>query len=88
VFQALRIYLNNELGNLKDLLKDLHLLLRPRALGVIITFHSLETSAVQNYLRRHQHEYKVLIEGLGVSAEELQMNTASRSGKLFIFSPK
>lgn len=51
-FQALRIEVNDELGALKDALKDLFDILKPGGRMCIITFHSLEDRIVKQYFKR------------------------------------
>ncbi len=53
-FQALRIAVNDELGQLERLLKILPDLLSPTGRAVIICFHSLEDRRVKQALRAHQ----------------------------------
>jgi 16S rRNA (cytosine1402-N4)-methyltransferase len=50
-FQALRIYVNDELGELDRVLASAEGLLRPGGRLVIVTFHSLEDARVKKYLR-------------------------------------
>jgi len=49
-FQALRIWVNNELGELEDVLKASEKLLSPEGRLVVVTFHSLEDSIVKSFL--------------------------------------
>lgn len=51
VFQALRIVVNDELGQLERVLPALSNLLRPSGRLAIITFHSLEDRIVKRYLK-------------------------------------
>jgi 16S rRNA (cytosine1402-N4)-methyltransferase len=51
IFQALRIYVNNELGNLKDSLEQSVDLLKPAGRLSIITFHSLEDRIVKQFIK-------------------------------------
>jgi len=51
IFQALRIYVNNELGNLKDSLEQSLDLLKPAGRISIITFHSLEDRIVKQFIK-------------------------------------
>jgi len=51
LFQALRIVVNDELGALKELLRQSEGLLKPGARLAIITFHSLEDRIVKNFFK-------------------------------------
>ena len=52
VFQALRIEVNDELGVLKEMLKQVPSVLAPGGRVVIITFHSLEDRIVKNFFKK------------------------------------
>ena len=56
VFQALRIYVNQELENLENLLKNIDKILKPKGRIAIISFHSLEDRLVKNYFREKAKE--------------------------------
>ena len=58
VFQALRIMVNDELGQLDRLLVTLPQLVRPGGRIAIITFHSLEDRMVKRALK-HYHQQRV-----------------------------
>lgn len=49
VFQALRIYVNDELGELERALEGAYKILKPNGRIVIVTFHSLEDRIVKNF---------------------------------------
>jgi len=84
-FQALRIYANNELGNLEKVLKDLFKIVKPGGRVAIISFHSLEDKIVKNYFRGYAKEEKLKIltkKPVEATEEETRMNPRSRSAKL------
>jgi len=85
VFQALRIYVNDEMGSLKEFLnKSLGYL----SLGgrlIIISFHSLEDRVVKNFFKEKEKDgfLKVLTKKPIVPGEEeLKINPRSRSAKM------
>ncbi|MEP6342857.1 MAG: 16S rRNA (cytosine(1402)-N(4))-methyltransferase RsmH [Maricaulaceae bacterium] len=51
VFQALRIYINDELGELYRGLRAAETVLKPEGRLVVVTFHSLEDRMVKQFLR-------------------------------------
>lgn len=51
-FQALRIYVNDELGELESGLAGAEAVLKPRGRLAVVTFHSLEDRIVKRFLRR------------------------------------
>lgn len=84
-FQALRIYANNELGNLEKVLKDLPKILKPGGRVAIISFHSLEDRIVKNYFRDYTKEEKLKIltkKPIEATDEESRANPRSHSAKL------
>lgn len=87
-FQALRIYVNNELSSLKLMLKNLDFISKPKTLCVVITFHNLESKIVDDFLIRNSEIYKTIVKGLVPSKIEIENNNASRSGLLFAFFKK
>ena len=85
VFQALRIYLNKELENLKEGLKSSFAILSPGGRMVVITFHSLEDKIVkQFYLEKKRKGEGVIITKKPVKPkyQEIKINPPSRSAKL------
>lgn len=82
-FQALRIEVNDELGQLKRGLDGAIEKLCPGGRIAVISFHSLEDRIVKNHLRDAKDHLKVLTKKpIGPSDEEMRMNPRSRSSKL------
>jgi len=84
-FQALRIYVNQELGQIEALLKSAPGLLRSGGRLVVISFHSLEDRLAKDALREgaRQGVYAVLTrKPLTASEEEMDRNPRARSAKL------
>jgi len=86
-FQALRIAVNHELDNLKDLLASAPGLLRKDGFLAIISFHSLEDGLVKWDFKDKQSDgvYRILTKKPIVpSPEEIAANNRARSAKLRI----
>ncbi len=84
-FQALRIRVNNELGEIQSLLKSAGSLLKPGGRLVLISFHSLEDRLVKDAFREagRSKEFEVLTKKPVVAGEQEQMrNPRSRSAKM------
>jgi 16S rRNA (cytosine1402-N4)-methyltransferase len=84
-FQALRIRVNNELGEIQSLLKSAGSLLKPGGRLVLISFHSLEDRLVKDAFREFGREkiFEVLTKKPVVAGEQEQMrNPRSRSAKM------
>jgi 16S rRNA (cytosine1402-N4)-methyltransferase len=84
-FQALRIRVNNELGEIQSLLKSAGSLLKPGGRLVLISFHSLEDRLVKDAFRDagRTKEFEVLTKKPIVAEEQEQMrNPRSRSAKM------
>jgi 16S rRNA (cytosine1402-N4)-methyltransferase len=83
VFQALRIEVNDELGQLKRGLEGAIEKMCPGGRLAAISFHSLEDRIVKNVLRDAKGKLQVLTKKpIGPTAAEVKGNPRSRSAKL------
>jgi len=84
-FQALRIYVNRELDEIRALLEAAPKLLKPSGRLVVISFHSLEDRIAKDSLREGAHKgiWEVLTKKpVTPDEEEIEINPRSRSAKL------
>ncbi len=99
LFQAIRIEVNDEMGALKDFLKNSLEVLKPGGRLVIISYHSLEDRLVKNFLKTGNFEgkqekdfygnihrpFKIITKkAIEASHEEININPRARSAKLRI----
>ena len=82
VFQALRIVVNQELENLKSVLKQAVDVLSPDGRLVVISFHSLEDRIVKHYFKQNNNIEILTKKPITPSEAEIENNQASRSAKL------
>jgi 16S rRNA (cytosine1402-N4)-methyltransferase len=83
VFQALRIAVNDELGQLKNGLEAAIKCTREKGRIAAISFHSLEDRIVKNILRDARDQLEILTKKpIGPTDEEIRENPRSRSAKL------
>jgi 16S rRNA (cytosine1402-N4)-methyltransferase len=84
-FQALRIFVNQEMDELRGLLEAAPRILKPGGRLVIISFHSLEDRIVKDAMRdgAKQGLYRLLTKKpVTATEEEIDRNPRSRSAKL------
>ncbi len=84
-FQALRIYVNQELENVESILKSLPTIMEKGGKVAIITFHSLEDRIVKQAFKDMEKRgiAKILTKKpIAPTEEEIKGNPASRSAKL------
>ena len=88
IFQALRIFVNDELGALQEGIESTKEIIEKNGCIIIISFHSLEDRIVKFAFREWE------VKGLGQiltqkpiipSAEEIEQNSRSRSAKMRVF---
>jgi 16S rRNA (cytosine1402-N4)-methyltransferase len=98
VFQALRIEVNDEMGALEEMLRQLPSVLLPKARAAIITFHSIEDRIVKNFFKqaganedednpfstgRKELLFNILYKKpVTPTEEEIRRNSRARSAKL------
>jgi 16S rRNA (cytosine1402-N4)-methyltransferase len=84
-FQAIRIFVNHELDDLRSLLNAAPQIVKPGGRVVIISFHSLEDRMVKDAFRDglKQGHYRVLTKKPATATEqEVDSNPRSRSAKM------
>ncbi len=88
IFQALRIYVNDELENLREGLKASISVINNNGMIIVVSYHSLEDRIVKHTFRQWKQE------GLGniltrkpviPTDEEIEKNSKARSAKMRVF---
>ncbi|TSA84536.1 16S rRNA (cytosine(1402)-N(4))-methyltransferase RsmH [Deinococcus detaillensis] len=81
-FQALRIYVNDELGALRGGLEAASTLLAPGGRLAVISFHSLEDRIVKRFLKTNSQLEALTKRPVEASEDEQSRNPRARSAKL------
>lgn len=81
-FQALRIAVNDELGNLKKVLPQAISVLSSGGRLAIISFHSLEDRIVKDFLKENVAVKVLTKKPITAAEDEIRSNPRSRSAKL------
>jgi 16S rRNA (cytosine1402-N4)-methyltransferase len=81
-FQALRIYVNDELGSLEDFLNSSMTVVRSGGRVVVISFHSLEDRIVKQKFRASIPGRVLTKKVVTATNEEVRSNPRARSAKL------
>ena len=83
IFQALRIEVNNEMGELKQCLDNIFPYLSSHGTLVIITFHSIEDRIVKNWFKENEDKLEILTsKPILPTYQETRLNPRSRSAKI------
>ena len=88
VFQALRIFVNSELENLKEALPQAAELLKSKGRLAVISFHSLEDGIAKSFIRGREDFEFVFKKPIMATSVEVQRNPSSRSAKLRVAQKK
>ncbi len=84
VFQALRIAVNDELGNLREGLKNSFEMLKKDGRIVVISFHSLEDRIVKQFFKEKGIKSEIIVP----TQDEINRNPRSRSAKMRVLIKK
>ena len=83
VFQALRIFVNDELNSLEIFLRNCLKFLSKKSKIIIVAFHSLEDRIVKNFFKKNSSKLKIITKKpITPTKSEIRKNPRSRSAKL------
>ena len=88
IFQALRIYVNDELGSLQEMLNSIANVLDTGAKAAILTYHSLEDRIVKQTFKESKDLNIINKKVIIATEEEIKNNPRSRSAKLRVVEKK
>ena len=91
IFQALRIAVNDEIGNLRSVLPRAFEVLGAGGRLVVVSFHSLEDREVKRFFQQLEEQKRGVIlteKPVASTAAELARNPQSRSAKLRVIEKK
>jgi 16S rRNA (cytosine1402-N4)-methyltransferase len=81
-FQAIRIFINQELKQLTETLDQLINILSPKGRISIISFHSIEDRIVKKFIQKHSRQ-KLLPKGLPIMNNDIEKKPLTDLGKHF-----
>lgn len=81
-FQAIRIFINQELTQLCNALEQTLSLLAPEGRLCVLSFHSLEDRLVKQFIQKHSKQ-KQLPKGLPIMNSEIQQTSLKNLGRYF-----
>lgn len=87
LFQAIRIYINNELQNMELLINSSFKILNKNKKLIIITFNSLESKLLKKVIKKNilvNNLFKSKLECYHPNTEEIIYNNSSRSATMYI----
>lgn len=87
-FQAIRIAVNDELGNIREALPQAVRLLRPGGTIAVISFHSLEDRIVKRFFEASSDLEVLTPKPVMAGEKELESNPRARSAKLRVARKK
>lgn len=70
-FQALRIYINQELEEIKNALEDVLKILKPGGRITVISFHSLEDRIIKQFMKKHSTKAMIPY-GMPITEKEIE----------------
>lgn len=84
-FQAIRMAVNNEIGNIIDLINDIDNLIKVNGRIAILTFHSVEDRIVKTKMKEKDNWIAINKKVITEDENNLQNNPRARSAKLRIY---